>query len=49
MVNVPTVLGDLKTKTDDLDDGKLKAVPIDLKNLSDAVGKKVQHTKCKSK
>ena len=48
-VNVPTVLGDLKTKTDDLDDGKLKAVPIDLKNLSDAVGKKVQHTKYKSK
>ena len=35
MVNVPTSFNNLKTKVDDLDVGKLKTVPIDLKKLSD--------------
>ena len=30
--NVPTSLNNLKTKVDDLDVGKLKAAPIDLKS-----------------
>ena len=37
LVNVPPILNNLKTKADDLDVGKLKAVPIDLKKLSDVV------------
>ena len=41
MVNVPTSLNNLKTKVDDLDVGKLKTVPIDLKNLSDVVDNEV--------
>ena len=55
LVNVSTSLNNLKTKVDDLDDGKLKTVPIDLKNLSDVVDNevvkkhKIQHTKDKSK
>ena len=36
-VNVPTSLNNLKTKIDDLDDGKTKTVPKDLKKLSDVV------------
>ena len=36
-VNIPTSLNNLKTKGDDLDVGKLKTVPIDLKKLSDVV------------
>ena len=36
VVNVSTSLNNLKIKVDDLDVGKLKTVPIDLK-LSDAV------------
>ena len=32
LTNVPTSLNSLKTKVDDLDDGTLKTVPIDLKN-----------------
>ena len=34
-------LNDLKTKVDDLDIGKLKTVPLDLKKLSDVVNNKV--------
>ena len=34
-INVPTSLNNLKTKVDDLDVGKLKTVPLDLKVLSD--------------
>ena len=34
-VNVPTSLKNLNTKVDDLDDGKVKAVSVDLKKLSD--------------
>ena len=37
LVNVPTGLNISKTKVDDLDLGKLKTVPIDLKKLSDVV------------
>ena len=32
LVNVPTSLSNSKTKVDDLDVGKLKTVPIDMKN-----------------
>ena len=41
MVKVPTCLNDLKTKADDLDVGKLKTVPIDLKKSSDVMDKQV--------
>ena len=40
-VNPPTGWNDLKTKIYDLDVGKLKTVPIDLKKLSDMVSKDV--------
>ena len=35
VANVPTSLNNLKTKLDDLDGGKLKTVPVDLKKLND--------------
>ena len=41
MVNVPTSLNNLKTKVDDLDVGKLKTFPEDLKKLSDVVDNEV--------
>ena len=37
LVNVPTSFNNLKTKVDDLDVGKSKTVPVDLKKLSDIV------------
>ena len=37
LANVPTSLNNLKTKVDDLDIGKLKTSPLDLKNLSDVL------------
>ena len=37
----PTSLNNLKTKVDDLDVGKLKAVPVDFKKLSGAVDNEV--------
>ena len=37
LTNFPTSLNNLKTKVDDLDVVKLKAVPVDFKNLSDLV------------
>ena len=40
-MNVPTSLKNLKTKVDDLDVGKLKTVPIDLKKLGDVVDNEV--------
>ena len=55
LVNVPTSWNNSKTKVDNLDVGKLKAVHIDLKKLSDVVNneavknKKIQHTKIKSR
>ena len=41
LVNVLNSLNNLKTKVDDLNVGKLKTVPIDLKKLNDAVSKDV--------
>ena len=41
MADVPTSLNTLKTKIDDLDVGKLKTVPADLKKLSDVVDNEV--------
>ena len=41
LVNVSTSFGILKTKIDDLDVGKLKAVPVDLKKLSYVVDNEV--------
>ena len=41
MIDVPTCLDNLERKIDDLDVGKLKMVPIDLKRLSDAVDNEV--------
>ena len=37
LVNIPTNLNNLKTKVNDLDAGKMRTVPIDLKKLSDEV------------
>ena len=39
--NLPTSLNNLKTKLNDLDVGKLKTVPVDLKKLSDVVDDEV--------
>ena len=41
LVNVWTSLNNLKTKGDDLDVGKLKTVPADLKKVSDVVDNEV--------
>ena len=41
MILFPWNLNDLKTKVGDLDFGKLKTFPIDLKKLKDLVDKKV--------
>ena len=41
LVKVRTVLNDLKTKIGDLNVGKLKTVPTDLKKISDVVNKEV--------
>ena len=41
LVNVPTILNNLKTKVDDLDIDKLKTVPVDSKNLSDVIDNEV--------
>ena len=32
LVNVPTILNNLTTKVDDLDLGKVKTIPVDIKN-----------------
>ena len=40
-VNAQTSLNNLKTKVGDLEVGKLKTVPIDLKKLIDVVNKEV--------
>ena len=55
LINVPTSFNNLKTKEDDLDVGKLKSAPEDLKKLSDIVDNEVaknskfQYTKHKGK
>ena len=41
MINVPTSFNNLKTKVDDLDVGKLKTVPADLKKLRDVVDNEI--------
>ena len=41
LVNVSTSSNNLKTKLDDLDVGKLKTVPVDLKKLSDIIDNEV--------
>ena len=41
LVNVPTSLNNSKRKADDLDVGKLKTVPVDLKKLSGVVANEV--------
>ena len=41
MINVPTSLNNLKTKVNNLDVGKLKTVPVDLKKLNDVVDNEV--------
>ena len=41
LVNVSTSLNNLKTKVYDLDVGKLKTVPVDLKKLRDVVDNEV--------
>ena len=41
LVNVSTILNNLKTKVDDLGNRKLKTVPVDTKKLNDVVNKKV--------
>ena len=41
MVNVPTSLNNLKTKVNDLDVGKSETLPVDLKNLRDAVDNQI--------
>ena len=41
MANVPTSLNNFKIKEDDLDLGKLKAAPVDLKKIRDLVDNQV--------
>ena len=41
MVNVPTILKNLKAKVVGLDVSALKTVPVDLKKLNDAVNNEV--------
>ena len=41
LFNAPTILNNLETKVDDLDVGKLKAVPVELKKTSDVVDNEV--------
>ena len=41
MVNVPTILKNLKAEVDGLDVSALKTVPVDLKKLNDAVNNEV--------
>ena len=41
LVNVPNSLNNSKTKVNDLDVGKMKTIPVDLKKLSDVVANEV--------
>ena len=41
MANVPTSLNNFKIKVDDLDLGKSKAAPVDLKKIRDLVDNQV--------
>ena len=44
LLNVPTSLSNLNTNVNDLDVSRLKAVPADLKKISDVVDKEVVKT-----
>ena len=44
LVNIPSVLNNLKTKVGDLDFDNLKTVPVDLKKLSHVVSKEILKT-----
>ena len=48
-VNVTTSLNNLKTKVDNLDVGKLKTVPVDLKKLGNEVVKNTKSNTLKTK
>ena len=49
MINAPTSFNNLKAKVDDLDVGKLKTPPADVKKLSDVVENEVvKNTKFKT-
>ena len=41
MTNIPTCFNNLKIKVADLDSGKLKTAPVDLKKLSLVIGNEV--------
>ena len=41
LVNVPSGVNNSKIKLDDLDVGKLKAVSVDLKKISDVMSKEI--------
>ena len=45
LANVPTSLNDLKRKAYDVDVGKLKTVPVDLKKLSHAIDNEVNNNR----
>ena len=47
LLNVPTNQNDLNAKLDDLDVGKFKTFPVDLKILSNVVDKKILQNKFK--
>ena len=45
LVNVPAKLNNLKTKVDDLDAGKVKTVPVDLRKINVVDNEVVKNTK----
>ena len=45
LINVRTSPNNLKTKVNDLDFGKMKTVPVDLKKLSDVIDNEVVKSK----
>ena len=47
--NVSTGLNNLKTKVNDLDLGKIKTVPVDLKKLSDLLDNEIPENTLKKK
>ena len=47
--NVSTGLNNLKTKVNDLDVGKMKTVPVDLKKLSDLLDNEIPENTLKKK
>ena len=45
LVHIATILNNLNTKVDDLDVGKLKSAPVDLRKLIDVVDNEVVKSK----